>query len=116
MRKVSCAALPPFPVCRIGECERDHIPPHRLGPTVAGRRCARPRGARRYDPVVATGSTSDVARRWAEGWRPRVWLFDFDGTLADSVELIMASFRHATAQVLGYVPEEAVLRAGIGLP
>ena len=45
-----------------------------------------------------------------------MWLFDFDGTLADSVELIMASFRHATAQVLGAVPDEAVLRAGIGLP
>jgi pyrophosphatase PpaX len=45
-----------------------------------------------------------------------VWLFDFDGTLADSVELILASFRHATAEVLGYVPDEAELRAGIGLP
>ncbi|MGN6380453.1 MAG: HAD-IA family hydrolase [Gaiellales bacterium] len=65
---------------------------------------------------MAARSTTTIARRWAEGWRPDVWLFDFDGTLADSVELIMASFRHATARVLGYVPEEAVLRAGIGLP
>ena len=59
---------------------------------------------------------SEAAHRWAEGWRPGVWLFDFDGTLADSVELIMASFRHATAEVLGHVPDEAELRAGIGLP
>jgi pyrophosphatase PpaX len=62
------------------------------------------------------GVSSDVARRWADGWRPGVWLFDFDGTLADSVELIMASFRHATAQVLGAVPDDGLLRAGIGLP
>ena len=44
---------------------------------------------------------SDAARRWAAGWRPEVWLFDFDGTLADSLDLIMASFRHATGRVLG---------------
>jgi pyrophosphatase PpaX len=65
---------------------------------------------------VSAPPITDVARRWADGWRPGVWLFDFDGTLADSVDLIMASFRHATAQVLGHVPDEAQLRAGIGLP
>jgi len=66
--------------------------------------------------AVASTPNSDIARRWADGWRPQVWLFDFDGTLADSVELIMASFRHATQRVLGAVPDEALLRAGIGLP
>jgi pyrophosphatase PpaX len=65
---------------------------------------------------VSDPRSTDVARRWEDGWRPSVWLFDFDGTLADSVELIMASFRHATAEVLGYVPADEVLRAGIGLP
>jgi pyrophosphatase PpaX len=66
--------------------------------------------------MLNAASTSPVARRWHAGWRPAIWLFDFDGTLADSVELIMASFRHATAEVLGAVPDEDVLRAGIGRP
>jgi pyrophosphatase PpaX len=59
---------------------------------------------------------SDAARRWSSGWRPEAWLFDFDGTLADSLELIMASFHHATASVLGETPAADVLRAGIGRP
>src|SRR5205823_6640709 len=43
-----------------------------------------------------------------------VWLFDFDGTLADSEALILASFRYAAQRVLGAVPDDDVLRAGIG--
>jgi pyrophosphatase PpaX len=46
---------------------------------------------------------------------PHVWLFDLDGTLIDSEELILDSFRHATATVLGAIPSDEVLRAGIGL-
>jgi pyrophosphatase PpaX len=46
---------------------------------------------------------------------PSVWLFDFDGTLVDSENLILASFRHATDAVLGATPSDDVLRAGIGL-
>lgn len=44
-----------------------------------------------------------------------VWLFDFDGTLVDSEALILASFHHATQQVLGETPSDEVLRSGIGL-
>ena len=55
-------------------------------------------------------------RRWREGWRPSVWLFDFDGTLVDSVELILDSYRYATAQVLGETPSDDVLRGYIGRP
>lgn len=47
---------------------------------------------------------------------PRTWLFDFDGTLVDSVALILDSFRHATATVLGSVPDDGVLMAGVGTP
>ena len=47
---------------------------------------------------------------------PRTWLFDFDGTLVDSVALILDSFRHATATVLGSVPDDSVLMAGVGTP
>ncbi len=47
---------------------------------------------------------------------PRHWLFDFDGTLVDSVALILDSFRHATRTVLGVVPADSVLMAGVGRP
>jgi pyrophosphatase PpaX len=43
-------------------------------------------------------------------------LFDLDGTLINSIELILASFRHATATVLGEaLPDEVMLR-DVGLP
>jgi pyrophosphatase PpaX len=43
-------------------------------------------------------------------------LFDLDGTLIDSIDLILASFRHATATVLGEaLPDELMLR-DVGLP
>jgi pyrophosphatase PpaX len=43
-----------------------------------------------------------------------VVLFDFDGTVVDSGEMILASMRHATRSVLGRdVPDEE-LRAGVG--
>jgi pyrophosphatase PpaX len=43
-------------------------------------------------------------------------LFDLDGTLVDSIELILASHRHATLSVLGASPSDDVLRRGIGVP
>jgi pyrophosphatase PpaX len=43
-------------------------------------------------------------------------LFDLDGTLVDTVELIVKSFRHATRTVLGReLPDEHIL-AGVGRP
>jgi pyrophosphatase PpaX len=46
----------------------------------------------------------------------RTVLFDLDGTLIDSIELILASHRHATLEVLGASPSDDVLRRGIGTP
>jgi pyrophosphatase PpaX len=66
--------------------------------------------------VALSQNRSQTADRWAAGWRPEVWLFDFDGTLADSLALIMASFRHATGRVLGAPLDDELLRAGIGRP
>lgn len=43
-------------------------------------------------------------------------LFDFDGTLADTYELIMASFRHAAHIVLGHDVDEAPFAETIGIP
>lgn len=43
-------------------------------------------------------------------------LFDLDGTLIDSIELILASYRHACAACLGEVPPDEVFRRGLGTP
>lgn len=47
---------------------------------------------------------------------PQLLLFDLDGTLVDSIELILASFRHAFGTHLGTCPTDAELVAGIGTP
>lgn len=48
--------------------------------------------------------------------RFRTFLFDLDGTLIDSIPLIMASFRHTMRTHLGNVPDDAAWRAGFGTP
>lgn len=46
--------------------------------------------------------------------RHPVVLFDFDGTLADTIPLIVASFRHTVAQHLGETVSEDEARSWIG--
>ena len=48
--------------------------------------------------------------------KPSTFLFDLDGTLIDSTELIMSSFRHTMYAHRGMVPSEAEWRAGFGTP
>ncbi len=43
-----------------------------------------------------------------------VVLFDFDGTVLDSGEIILASMRHATKAVLGREIEDEILMAAVG--
>lgn len=57
-----------------------------------------------------------MTRVTKSGEAPATWLFDFDGTLVDSVELILDSLRHATRTVLGRVVPDDVLRARVGRP
>jgi pyrophosphatase PpaX len=57
-----------------------------------------------------------VTRVTKSGEPPATWLFDFDGTLVDSVELILDSLRHATRTVLGRVVPDDVLKARVGRP
>jgi pyrophosphatase PpaX len=45
-----------------------------------------------------------------------VLLFDLDGTLIDTIEMILASARYATATVLGEALPDDVLRHNIGVP
>ncbi|HEX2187260.1 MAG TPA: HAD-IA family hydrolase [Longimicrobiaceae bacterium] len=47
--------------------------------------------------------------------RIRAVLYDFDGTLADSTELIMRSYRHTMASHLGDVPPDEEWLSGFGM-
>jgi len=44
------------------------------------------------------------------------FLFDLDGTLLDSVELILSSYRHTLRAHRGEVPPDSVWLAGLGTP
>lgn len=46
----------------------------------------------------------------------RAYLFDLDGTLIDSVELILRSYRHTVELHLGSVPPDEVWLEGMGTP
>ena len=48
--------------------------------------------------------------------RPLALLFDLDGTIVDSVDLILHSFRHAFLTHVGSVPPDHAWIAGIGTP
>ncbi|MDQ3698155.1 MAG: HAD-IA family hydrolase [Gemmatimonadota bacterium] len=50
------------------------------------------------------------------GARPLAVLFDLDGTLIDSIELLLSSFRYAFATAVGRVPPDEAWIAGIGMP
>ncbi|MRS13227.1 MAG: HAD family hydrolase [Actinobacteria bacterium] len=56
------------------------------------------------------GSGADAPRR------PDVVLFDLDGTVVDTIPHILASFRHATADVLGEALPDDVLMHHVGVP
>jgi pyrophosphatase PpaX len=48
--------------------------------------------------------------------RPLAVLFDLDGTLIDSIELIINSARHAFRDRSGHIPDDAEWRSLIGMP
>ncbi len=60
---------------------------------------------------MTAGSTEDNDIRPIE-----VVLFDLDGTLIDTIELILSSLQHATAEVLGESPSDEVLLHNVGVP
>lgn len=48
--------------------------------------------------------------------RPLAVLFDLDGTLIDSIELILNSAKHAFRDRVGHVPSDAEWLTGVGIP
>ena len=48
--------------------------------------------------------------------RPHAVLFDLDGTLIDSIELILNSARHAFRDRNGHIPSDAEWLTGVGIP
>lgn len=48
--------------------------------------------------------------------QPTAILFDLDGTLVDSIELILSSARHAFVGFVGHAPSDGEWRASIGRP
>jgi pyrophosphatase PpaX len=62
------------------------------------------------------GMTSDLSTRVERVAAVRGILFDLDGTVIDTEELILASARHATQTVLGEALPDDVLRRNIGIP
>lgn len=50
------------------------------------------------------------------GNRPLAVLFDLDGTLIDSIELILNSAKHAFRDRVGHIPTDAEWLTGVGIP
>jgi pyrophosphatase PpaX len=48
--------------------------------------------------------------------RIEVVLFDLDGTVLDTHDMILTSFRRATSEVLGYIPPEDMMMDMVGIP
>ena len=74
------------------------------------------------DPTGRQPSATPVTRAPTTGQpdaRRPSWstvVFDLDGTLVDSIGLIVASYQHAFRTVLGHEQDEARIRAWIGQP
>ena len=66
--------------------------------------------------VVNAPSDGRVTVRYVHTLRWPVILFDLDGTVLDTVELIRASHEHALREVLGISLTDEDLMAGIGTP
>lgn len=64
----------------------------------------------------ATPSRGGIGAESGPASTIRAVLFDLDGTLIDSIGLILASFRYATEQVLGSAVPDDVLLKDVGTP
>ncbi len=58
----------------------------------------------------------DANEKWSPGQPLTAVLFDLDGTMIDTIDLIRDSFVYAARTVLGEVPPDDVLLANVGTP
>jgi pyrophosphatase PpaX len=70
-------------------------------------------GSRKIPLMVPRSGASHLHSELA---RPTTVLFDLDGTLIDSVELILSSARHAFEKVGDIYPSDAEWLTGLGIP
>ncbi len=77
-------------------------------------RCVRPKIAMRYIRHMAEPNTAAPGAQHRT--RPIAVLFDLDGTLIDSIGLLLASVKHAFEGFAGRAPTEEEWVAGIGTP
>ena len=63
--------------------------------------------------MSATAGSAGIDSRFAT---VEVVLFDLDGTLIDTIDMILASMRHATTEVLGEALPDEVLLHNVGVP
>ncbi|MEO3936515.1 HAD-IA family hydrolase [Dermatophilaceae bacterium Soc4.6] len=66
-------------------------------------------------PLAPLVTGADAVSPPGRPWRPVV-VFDLDGTLVDTIDLILASYQHAFRTVLGAEQDEALVRSWIGQP
>lgn len=74
------------------------------------------RSSERCAPLTGMGEHGRVVGMHDHPMLPAAVLFDLDGTLIDTVELIVRSFQHATAHHLGVALDRAAIVATIGRP
>lgn len=69
-----------------------------------------------YDESIGNEDVGIGWERLSMSQSIKAVLFDLDGTLLDTQDLILASFRHATTQVLGRQIPDELLMAKVGQP
>src|SRR5205814_6675812 len=90
-------------------------PPDRPGRPARGRGVGG--GAPRRRPAGRGARDGGAVRAGlASGVALSTFLFDLDGTLIDSIELILRSYRHTMRQHRGHEPSDDVWMAGLGTP
>ncbi len=66
--------------------------------------------------AAGIGNGTFEAARLLSGVTYGTFLFDLDGTLIDSIELILRSYRHTLQTHLGVVPPDELWLQGLGTP
>ena len=76
----------------------------------------RPSRSSRSFEAAQLAESAEEAKEWLTGTRMRTYLFDLDGTLLDSIELILHSFHYTTRVHMGRELGDAYWLRGVGTP